>query len=122
MAKWIRKPEHVRVERYDLVFDSKEEPGAGFSFPCDAHGKVLFDQIADNNHILWTLTQCLTGAYAVKPGEVRDHSYTYHDPGSIECLRCGHEVHMDAFTNSCSCGANYNPFGQLLAERTDWGS
>lgn len=37
------------------------------------------------------------------------------------CDRCGERVELIGFTNTCSCGADYNRFGELLAPRSQWG-
>lgn len=34
---------------------------------------------------------------------------------------CGRKVHLMRGTNPCSCGLDYNMFGELLAPREDWG-
>jgi len=34
---------------------------------------------------------------------------------------CGREVDLVGFTNSCSCGADYDSAGNLLAPREQWG-
>ena len=34
---------------------------------------------------------------------------------------CGSEVILQAFTNTCSCGRDYNWEGALLAPRSQWG-
>ena len=34
---------------------------------------------------------------------------------------CGEEVLCENFTNTCSCGRDYNTSGQLLAHRSQWG-
>lgn len=45
----------------------------------------------------------------------------YHCYEYIICRRCGRQVSLDGFTNTCECGADYNGFGQLLAPREQWG-
>ena len=37
----------------------------------------------------------------------------------IQCA-CGEEVLCAYFTNTCDCGAEYNRFGQQLADRSQW--
>ena len=34
---------------------------------------------------------------------------------------CGETVTCSGFTNTCTCGADYNMSGQLLAPRAQWG-
>jgi len=37
------------------------------------------------------------------------------------CNRCGEEVGLHGFTNTCECGADYNMNGEALAPRSQWG-
>lgn len=40
----------------------------------------------------------------------------------ITCEDCGKEVVLDnSWANQCSCGTEYNGFGQKLAPRSEWG-
>lgn len=40
----------------------------------------------------------------------------------IYCENCGEQVYLqDGFSNMCTCGADYNGFGQRLAPRSQWG-
>lgn len=39
----------------------------------------------------------------------------------IKCEQCGKKVVCDGFTNTCSCGADYNWNGTRLAPREQWG-
>lgn len=41
-------------------------------------------------------------------------------PKIITC-RCGRSLTCPAFTNTCTCGRDYNSAGQLLAPRAQWG-
>jgi hypothetical protein len=100
---------------YSLCFDWEDMPGAGFAFPCDKEGKVNeaeLHQCARDN-----LRMCLQGEDNV---EMLHH--TYWEPAIGECNRCGNEVVLDSFTNSCSqCYLDYNQSGQQLAPREQWG-
>lgn len=41
---------------------------------------------------------------------------------TIVCNNCKAEVILlDPLTNTCSCGTDYNGFGQELAPRSQWG-
>lgn len=41
---------------------------------------------------------------------------------TIECNNCKSDVILvDPMTNTCSCGTEYNGFGQELAPREQWG-
>ncbi|GAB3062042.1 hypothetical protein ACFOU0_05935 [Salinicoccus sesuvii] len=39
----------------------------------------------------------------------------------INCDNCQEEVECSRFTNCCSCGADYDMSGELLADRIQWG-
>ena len=39
----------------------------------------------------------------------------------IGLCSCGCKVELDRFTNTCSCGRDYNSAGQELAPREQWG-
>lgn len=41
-------------------------------------------------------------------------------PAIGEC-ECGKQLQLDAFTNPCGCGREYNSSGSLLAPRDQWG-
>ena len=41
-------------------------------------------------------------------------------PKEVTC-DCGQLIECSRFTNTCSCGADYNMSGQLLASRSQWG-
>lgn len=53
----------------------------------------------------------------VKPGEC----VTWNKVYPVVTCQCGEEVHCVSFTNTCSCGADYNFAGQELAPREQWG-
>jgi hypothetical protein len=41
---------------------------------------------------------------------------------TIQCSTCYQKVALtDPVTNTCSCGTDYNGFGQKLAPREQWG-
>ena len=52
---------------------------------------------------------------------VREVSWSYSDPAVIRCDVCTMHVELHGFTNSCSCGADYNMSGDMLAPRSQWG-
>jgi hypothetical protein len=114
----ISKGQRITVEEYALCFDWKNEPGSGFSFPCDKQGKldlVKIHPIGQEN-----LTKCLNGEYEVTSRGVRDYSYAYREPARGRCS-CGRVVVLeDPMTNTCDCGQEYNGGGQLLAPRCQW--
>jgi hypothetical protein len=116
----ISKGQRVRVEKYALNFEWKDQPGAGFSFPCDKQDNLIHEQIASTAR--GNLNRCLSGEYAVVPIGVVDCSHTYWEPARGRC-DCGTIVILNSsWTNSCErCGREYNGVGQLLAPRSQWG-
>jgi hypothetical protein len=113
----VRRRQMVQVERYALGFEWNDMPGAGFSFPCDKQGNILQNEMCPE---AWqNLEGCLSGEYAVISQGVKDYSYTYWEPAQGRCS-CGEMVELLDFTNTCSCGFEYNLCGQLLAPRSQW--
>lgn len=46
-----------------------------------------------------------------------------HGPRNVKVVKCacGQEVWCTHLTNTCTCGADYNGSGRLLAPRSQWG-
>jgi len=113
-----------QVEEHELRrnFHYVDEPGAGFSFPCDPQGNLLpgLSQAALTNYD--TCLRLAEAARMVDEGVV-DEVQSRYEPPVIQCLRCQSEVTLaDAWLSTCSrCGADYNGSGQLLASRHLWG-
>lgn len=113
-----------QVEEHELRrnFHYVDEPGAGFSFPCDSQGNLLpgLSPTALSNY-----DTCLRLAEAERMVDegVVDEVQSHYEPPVIQCLRCQSEVTLaDAWLSTCSrCGADYNGSGQLLAPRHLWG-
>jgi len=103
-------------------FHYVDEPGAGFSFPCDAHGNLLpgLSPAALSNYD--TCLRLAEAARMVDEGMV-DEVQSHYEPPVIQCLRCQSPVTLDdAWLSTCSCcGADYNGSGQILAPRHLWG-
>lgn len=112
----LQESERITQREFSLGFASFETPGWGYGFPCDADGNLLsLNPAAANNY-----------DYAIAHPElfeatgVREHVWSYTQPAIGKCS-CGHRVELDAFTNTCDCGRDYNMSGQLLAPRRFWG-
>lgn len=44
------------------------------------------------------------------------------EPKVIKCEECNKKVELlSSWANQCSCGTEYNGFGQRLADRSQWG-
>jgi len=48
----IIKPSKRCVDhKYFLDYDWKDEPGSGFSFPCDKHGNLIMDEMTEAREV-----------------------------------------------------------------------
>ncbi len=58
----------------------------------------------------------------IKPStwEIETAKRQVYVPAIGECESCEQKVILKEFTNPCSCGIDYNGFGQKLAPRSLW--
>ena len=125
MLKIIReRSTHTEVEHY---VEFTDEEGAGFSFPCDQHGNVQFDDHdaelgriqRDNYDYAMSHKERFTKQYA----EFTTRRYTVTDNALGKCV-CGKTVELyDQYQGACSCpkcGQWYNLFGQELIDPEYW--
>lgn len=120
MKKIKRRTHHTSTE-HRRSFEYRGEPGCGFSFECDATGKV--DIAALNPCARKNFLECCEGFTNGQPIEdcgVETHEHSWVEP-AVGLCDCGAEVILDGFTCPCECGADYNSAGQRLAPRTQWG-
>ena len=110
--------EHELRRRFHYV----DEPGAGFSFPCDEQGNPL-PGLSPAALANYDLCLSLTQAERMVDEGVVTETWRRYEPPVIQCLRCPGEVMLsDAWLSTClRCGADYNGSGQLLAPRHLWG-
>lgn len=113
----IRKHQRIETISYGLEFDWADMPGAGFLFACDEQGNVLRDQI--NPLGLENLEKCLNGEHDVIPLGVKRYTSVHNEPAIGRCS-CKREIVLEYFTNTCECGLEYNPCGELLGPRCQW--
>jgi hypothetical protein len=117
--KIIKPRRDIENKEYERSFAWRDyhHLSAGFSFSCDADGNFLpMVPAAEAN-----LQRCLDGTYDVIDEGIRCRKWTHTEPAVGQC-RCGAEVELDGFTNTCdNCHADYNWAGQLLAPRSQWG-
>lgn len=122
MSKIIRQPKTLTGLTYRLHYDFLDEPGSGFSFLCDASG------IVDETHLQAqgraNLLACRIGKFnngeEVRCMGVQEYPWKQVIPALLHC-DCGFNVLLDHSINTCRCDADYNPFGQRLAPREQWG-
>lgn len=116
--KIIKESEIVNAVEYLRHFDWKDDPGSGFSFPCDEYGNV---NLSDKPEAKENYEKCLSGEYDVVDLGVQKYEWTYREPAVGLCNHCNAEVELYGFTNTCECGTDYNWAGQELAPREFWG-
>lgn len=122
MDNVIKPAQRVKRVKYDLVFDDLENPGCGFSFPCNHQGKATIlhwlrlKPIARKN-----LAMVLKNPERY-PSHLDKREWTEYIPAVIRCVVCGKEVTLNnAWASSCpGCGTEYNGGGQHLAPRSQW--
>jgi hypothetical protein len=130
MAKFIRQRERVEVPRFSHEWHYTNDPGAGYYVPCSKEGNITPETAYTPSHYTYDLElyqQLMAGfdrdnKEVVYDGIVDRTSY-YTEPAAIECDVCKGEVSLErSMTNDCEkCGAEYNSFGQRLADRSQWG-
>jgi hypothetical protein len=109
---------HTGVTYY-RHFHWKDDPGAGFLFPCDERGNVDMVMLSEPGRKNYE--KCIDGNYNVVDDGVRANRDTWREPAVGRC-HCGEEVVLSGFTNTCEkCGTDYNSAGQCLAPRSQWG-
>lgn len=111
--KIIRHRERIDSKRRFLSFERAD--GSGYWFPLGADDRPLLD--ADNRA---NYESCVSDK-GLGPGRIREVDTSYNQPAVGLCDRCGAEVVLAGFTNTCDCGADYNHAGQMLAPRGCWG-
>jgi len=115
----IRERKRMSAEYYTHEFVWRHDRNAGFSFPCDENGKLPDDL---NPAALENYKSCIDGTYDVINLGIRRNVHRWTQPAIGICERCGEEVYLDSFTNTCErCGADYDINGNMLAQRSQWG-
>ncbi len=53
----------------------------------------------------------------------KPYGYSYKNVArKVGKCECGQEIELLEFTNTCTCGREYNMSGQQLADRSQWGA
>jgi hypothetical protein len=116
--KIIRERETGTTISYEHEFLWHDSTGSGFGFECDENGNLSQDinPAAKANY-----EKCVNGTFNVIDKGIVKHTRPYKID-AIGLCECGHEVYLSSFTNTCgNCFADYNSFGQRLADRSQWG-
>jgi hypothetical protein len=107
VMKIIQRREYKIIVSHTLFFD-------GYSFGCDENGIV--DESTLQPLGLENYHKCIAKGL----GRYERHERGYSEPAIGKCS-CGKHVTLANFTNTCSCGTDYNSSGQTLACRSQWG-
>jgi hypothetical protein len=124
MPNYLRHAHRVITVSFTRSFDYADEPGSGFSFPCDANGRIGEKGKPLNAGAKANYQACLAGVVdgrkVVDRGLMRrEHSYL--EPAIIACVDCGKAVTLDHDAARCKCGRYYNLSGQALSDPKNWG-
>jgi len=107
---------------YDIFFGYVgHERSWGFGFDCDRNGTVDTSKLNPAAHANYLA--CLTGTVhgrKVIGGVIRSNEVR-HITERIGKCPCGERITLSHFTNTCSCGRDYNSSGTELAPRSQWG-
>jgi hypothetical protein len=113
----VRQRERKTVVEYYREYCFKRDSGSGFSFPCDAEGKL----VTMNPDALVNYQWCLDNLDKVDDCGIVERKHPWYEPAIGKC-DCGTLVELSGWTNTCdNCGLEYNSSGQVLAPRSQWG-
>jgi len=114
----IIKPKWARQETtFELFFEDRRCPGAGFTFEANRFGEVSQDlsKEARANYV-----DISSNLHDYKAPVLQSNTRRWVEPAVGRCY-CGRAVILYGFTNTCECGREYNWAGQELAPRQQWG-
>jgi hypothetical protein len=116
MSKIIKERTRKTIMSFRHEFKYIDEKNSGFSFPCDEKGNISFNEASLKNY-----NWCINNPDKVIDCGIMKRADTITEPAIILC-DCGEHVYLTGNTNTCdNCGADYNFFGQRLADRSQWG-
>ena len=124
MLKIIRARTTRQVVEYYIEFTDAE--GAGFSFPTDLSGKIIYDadpQVAQAQRENYEFALAHKELYTEQYNEFVPRKYTVVD-NAIGLCRCKSKVELyDQYLGACQCqkcGRWYNLYGQELLDPQYW--
>ena len=112
---------------YNWTFSHRNGRRA-FSFACDINGNLILSKELDEkgyvDTIIHNIVKCIQREEPpfdtlIDEG-ICKREYMEVQPAVLKCY-CGEEVELSSFTNTCTCGTDYNMSGQQLADRSQWG-
>jgi hypothetical protein len=119
MSTIVAPSRRVTQVSYMLAYDFVDERGSGFSFDCDAHGRLM----TQSAPALANYERCVANTHGrpvVFRGIERLES-SHREPARLKC-DCHRTLALsDPMTNKCDCGRFYNGSGQALSHPRNWG-
>lgn len=122
MANIIKESYIEKTETHCLKFSWRTASDSGYCFNCNKDGS-LTQETLDNAVAMENYKYALENSVGENgdmiSNGVQTDSYVYRVPATIECSRCGKEHHLGEGSypdSQCSCGKNYNAFGQELRD------
>lgn len=115
--EFIRERERITSVSYSHLYEWRDCPGAGFSFDCDARGKIgKLNPVAAESY-----RKCQDGTYDVVDKGIQRYEHSYWEPAAVRC-DCRAVIYLDdAMYNTCPrCGLACNGSGQRLRPIEDW--
>lgn len=116
--KIISHSRTVEEVEYYIFYEWVEELDSGFSFDCNEHGEIDFENMSPE--AMENYDKCESEEYEVVYQGLRRRVHCYREPAIGECS-CGREVVLERNTNQCECGSYYNSIGQQLTDPRNWG-
>ena len=106
---------------YEIVF--YYEPGGGFGFPSDEHGKVQIDQMQPAAVENYQYAIAHPEKYPVAFNKLETRKISWREPARGVC-HCGQQIELtDQYLGACECphcGRWWNVFGQELKPVESW--
>ncbi len=125
MAKIIKEAERKEIIEFSHDYHWEDDPGSGFTFPCDATGNLLPEVTEEG---LKNYEKCRSGEMTrdghklVDEGVVKRRR-SYKEPAILQCT-CGEKFELiDSYLGACKCpkcSQWYNLFGQQLVDPDYW--
>lgn len=111
MAELIKERELVTKVEYWKEYSWKDNPSAGFSFPCDEKGNI---EVTPYNCENIKIAEIKTKSGELIFMGVNTRECSFYTPAIYKC-HCGRKVEVEGDTK-CKCGQWYNAFGQELVD------
>jgi len=120
MTVFIKESHHVTESVSTLNFSYESDRGCGFCFDCNADGSLTEETKALPAAMVnyeYALAESKKSDGLIVADGVVTKKYRSFVPAVIECSKCKkeHQLGSGSYADTqCSCGQNYNAFGQEL--------